>query len=103
MLCRCAYAEMVVASFYNQIQSEYYGGNVSVYIEGIALENFSELPQTEIKSSTKPCPLHAVFHSFLSDDSKQDDATNNAHSNRLIKLLKIQKTYFVIEYNMGKY
>ena len=41
-----------------------------MYIEGIALENFSALPQTEINSSTKPCPRHEVFHSFLSDDSK---------------------------------
>ena len=68
-------------------------------IEGIALEHFSALPQTEIKSSTKPCPRHAVFH-FFKDDSKQDAATNTAHSKRLIKLLKEQK---VLTYNMGKY
>ena len=39
-LCRRDYAERVVASFSNQIQSKYYGGNRSVSIEGIALENF---------------------------------------------------------------
>ena len=60
-------------------------------IEGIALEHFSELPQTEINSSTKPCPRHAVFQYFLSDDSKQDAATTTAHINRLIELLKNQK------------
>ena len=65
MLCRRGYAERVVASFSHQIQSEYYGGNRSVSIEVIVLEIFSTLPQTEIKSSTKACPLHAVFHSFL--------------------------------------
>ena len=43
-------------------------------IEGIALEHFSALLQTEINSSTKSYPCHAVFH-FLSDDSKQDSAT----------------------------
>ena len=64
VLCCRDYADMVVASFAHQIQSEYYGGNRSVYIEGIALEHFSVLPQTEINSSTKPCPLHSVFHYF---------------------------------------
>ena len=59
--------------------------------EGIALEIFSALPQTEINSSTKPCPRHAVFHSFLSDDIKQDSATTTAHRKRLIELLKKQK------------
>ena len=74
-----------------------------VSIEGIALENFSTLPQTEINSSTKPCPCHAVFHSFLSDYSKQYAATTTAHRNRFIELLKTKKTDVIIEYNMGKY
>ena len=87
LFCR-DYEERVVASFSNQIQSEYYGGNRSVYIEGIALENFSAAPQVDINSSSLPCPRHAVFHSFLSDDSKQDAATTTAHSKRLISLLK---------------
>ena len=47
-------------------------------IEGIALEHFSALPQTEINS---------VFHSFLSDDSKQDAAITNSRSNCLIELV----------------
>ena len=42
VLCRRDYAEMVVAIFSNQIQSEYYYENISVSIEGIALEHFSE-------------------------------------------------------------
>ena len=41
VLCRRYYAERVVASFANQIQSEYYGGNRSMSIEGISLEHFS--------------------------------------------------------------
>ena len=40
-LCRSDYAERLVASFSHQIQSEYYGGNISVYIEDITLEHFS--------------------------------------------------------------
>ena len=88
VIFRRDYAERVVASFANQIQSEYYGVNISVSIEGIALEHFSAAPQSDINSSSLPCPWHAVFHSFLSYDSKQDAATTTAHSKQLISLLK---------------
>ena len=64
VLCRRDYAERVVASFANQIQSEYYGGNRSVSIEGIALENFSAAPQADTNSNTLSRPRHALFHSF---------------------------------------
>ena len=57
-------------------------------IEGIALEHFSAAPQVDINSSTLSRPRYAVFHSFLSDDSKQDADTNTAHINLLISLLK---------------
>ena len=46
MLCRRDFADRLVASFSHQIQSEYYGVNRSVSIEGITLEHFSELPPT---------------------------------------------------------
>ena len=91
MICRRDYAERVVASFPNQIKSYYYGGNISVYIEVIALKHLNTLPQTEINSSTKSCPRHSVFHYFLYNDIKQDDAIVTAHSKRLIELLKEQK------------
>ena len=64
VLCRRDYAERVLASFSNQIQSEYYGGNRSVSIEGIALEHFSAAPHADIMSSTLSRPRYAVFHSF---------------------------------------
>ena len=70
MLCPRKYNERVVASFDYQIQSGWFVGNKSVSIEGIVLEHFSALPQTEIKSSTKLCPCNAIFHSFISGDSK---------------------------------
>ena len=57
-------------------------------IEVIALEHFSTAPQADINSSSFPRPRHAVFHSFLSDDRKQDAATTTAHIKRLISLLK---------------
>ena len=90
-ICRRDYAERVVASFANQIQSEYYGGNRSVSIEGIALEHFSAAPQADINSSTLSRPRHAAFHYFVSDDSKQDAVTTTAHRKRLMSLLKNKK------------
>ena len=47
-LCRRDYSERVVEIFANQIQSEYYGVNISVSIDGIALEHFSAVPQKNI-------------------------------------------------------
>ena len=64
VFCCHDYAERLVASFANQIKFEYYGGNRSVSIEGIALEHFSAAPQADINSSTLSRPRHAVFHSF---------------------------------------
>ena len=64
VLCCRDYAESVVASFDNQIQSEYFGGNRYVSIEGIALEDFSAVPQADINLSTISRQRHAVFHYF---------------------------------------
>ena len=60
VLCFHDYAEQVVASFAHQIQSEYYGGNRTVYIEGIVLENFSDSSQPLTFSNPQSCTLHAV-------------------------------------------
>ena len=49
-----------------------------MYIEGIALENFSAASQADINSTTPSHPRHAVFHSFLSDYIKQDPDTTTA-------------------------
>ena len=70
VLCSCDYSERVVASFAHQIQSEYYGGNRYVSIEGIELEHCSETTQTEIAGTTQARTRRAIFHSFLSDDIK---------------------------------
>ena len=56
------------------------------------MEHLSEVPKVDIKSSAISCLRHAVFlFSFLSDNSKQDAATNIAHRKRLISLLKNKK------------
>ena len=60
-------------------------------IEGIALKHFGALPKADIKSSTILRQRHAVFHPFLSDDSKHDAATTTAHSKQLITFLKKKK------------
>ena len=91
VICRRDYDERVVASFSNQIQSEYYDGNISVSIEGIELEHFSALPKIGINSTTPTRQRHPVFHSFLYDDRKQYSDTTNAHSKSLISLLKDKK------------
>ena len=64
VLCRCEYADRVVASFDDKIKSEYSGGNRYVSVEGIALEHFSAAPQEAINSTTPSRPHHAVFRSF---------------------------------------
>ena len=52
VICLCYYAERLVESFANKIQSEYYCGNISVSIEGIELEYFGALQKTDINSTT---------------------------------------------------
>ena len=66
VLCRRDYAERVVSSFAHQIKSEYYGGNRSLFIEGISLEHFSELHHSSPFLASDNVSHHAVFHSFLS-------------------------------------
>ena len=39
-------------------------------IEGIELEHFIAVTKTDINPTTPSRQRHAVFHSFLSDDSK---------------------------------
>ena len=84
----CDYAEIVVAIFSHQKKSEYYGRNRSIYFEGIVLEHFSAPTQTGISVKPKVLTRHDVFHSCLSDDSKQYSATTTVHRKRTIELLK---------------
>ena len=57
-------------------------------IEGISLEIFSSVPKNDINLTTPSRQRHAVFHSFLSDEIKQDAATTSAQRKYLISLLK---------------
>ena len=62
VVCRCDYAERVVASFAHQIQCEYYGRNLSVSIEGIVLDNFSAPTQAETAATPQEHTRHDMFH-----------------------------------------
>ena len=48
VLCSSDYADSFVVIFFNRTQSEYYGGNRSVSIEGIVLEHFSAFTKLAI-------------------------------------------------------
>ena len=60
-------------------------------IEGIVLEHFSSLPKADIHQTTSSCQRHAVFHSCLSGDIKQDAATTTEQRKSFISLLKDKK------------
>ena len=80
VLCRSDYADTIVSSFSHQIKSEYYGGNRSVSIEGIVLENFSASNQSSSSFPYEAVSRQTVFNYFISDDSKQDAATTATSS-----------------------
>ena len=73
-------------------------------IEGIGLEHFRAAPQADIMSSTLSRQRHALFHSFLPENRKQDSGTNTSHSKQLISLIKNKKSIDnIIKCNMGKH
>ena len=76
------YAERLVAVFAEEIQSEHFGGNTSLSIEGFALEYYPEDNNNGNEPVTK-----GEFHSFLSNESDQNAATTTAHMYELIKYL----------------
>ena len=60
MLCHYYYEEHVVASFAQKIQSEYYGANIYVSIEGIDLEHFSATDQETSSYFFHSCTDHPM-------------------------------------------
>ena len=61
-LSYCDYAEKVVAIFSYQIKSWYYGVDISVSIEGVALDNFSASTQSLLLSAPKSRIGNSLFH-----------------------------------------
>ena len=83
--CCRDYSYRVVDSFSHQIQSWYYGVNVSLSIEGIVVDHFSAPTQTEISVTLQAHTHHAVFHSFFSGDIwKIDGGVTNTRNFMLI-------------------
>ena len=62
-----------------------------MFIEGIVLEHFCVPTHTETAGTPQSCTRHYVFHSLLSDDSKQDPATTIAHRKCIIEMLNQRK------------
>ena len=87
LLCCCGYDEIIVSSFAQQIEYEYYGGNRSVSIDGNSLENFSASTQYNKEVPDKEVSRKSGFHSFFSNDSKKYSATTAAHSKHMLQLL----------------
>ena len=84
----------MVSSFAHQIISEYYGANRYVYIEVIALDQFCALHQSMTLLASGHMSRQAVFQSFLSDDTKKDSITTEAHSKYIIEILQNREIFF---------
>ena len=65
VMCHRDYVERVVACFAHQFQYEYYGGNRSFSIKGIALESSSPVELFLSLSRSKYYKRHAVLHFFV--------------------------------------
>ena len=75
----------MVTSFAHKIQSEYYGDNLFVSIEGIELEHSSSTTKSETASAPKLCTGDAEFQLFclvtVNKTMPQQLHTENASSN----------------------
>ena len=96
-------------SFAQQIESEYYGINRYVSIEGISLEHFSAPTQIETSETPQSHTMNDVFH-LKQNDIKQDAVKNIAHTKRIIEFLKqgnimsnILSTIWVNKYCFAKH
>ena len=68
--------------FGTEFQSQHFGGSASLSMEGVAFDYVDD----DLNSPTVG-QVKGEFHSFLSDESKQDAATVTAHSYRFIQHL----------------
>ena len=59
------WCRMCSSQFSHQIKSEYFGGNISVYVEVISLDHFSSTYQVTSSAYFQSLKLHALFYYFL--------------------------------------
>jgi hypothetical protein len=88
-LTRRDYAERLNAKFNLEIQSDHFGNDRDLSIEGVSvhyhtLESLRAFEESGDKSDLEPW---MEFHSHFSDNSKQDAATTHEHMDRLVSLL----------------
>eukprot|EP00957_Ditylum_brightwellii_P102164 7788217-Ditylum_brightwellii.AAC.1 len=72
------FADRLVAEFATEIQPEYFGGNQTLPMEGLAMECTEA---SNIFDGHKI--VKGEFHSFLSDDSDKGAATIAAHTEKI--------------------
>eukprot|EP00966_Prymnesium_polylepis_P330743 7386355-Prymnesium_polylepis.1 len=85
------YAERLAAAFNLEIQCDHFGNGRSLSMEGSAVETFCASAVAALKNGVwqmSDDDLRMVFHSHLSDDSRQDAATTHAHMKALFKQLR---------------
>ena len=71
-------------------------------IECIALEQYCATDHRKLSLSFHSYKFHAVFHSFLSDNRKQDTATKASHIKRIIDILKNRELLFLFWLPYGR-
>ena len=85
------YAERLAAAFNLEIQSEHFGNGRSLSMEGSSVETFCAAAVDAWQNGVwqmSEADLLMVFHSHLSDESRQDATTTTAHMKVLFKHLK---------------
>ena len=65
-----------------------------ISIKGISLEHFSAPHHSSPLLAPDHVSRHVMFHYLSYDDIKQDVATTDAHSKRIIKLFQNRTVFF---------
>ena len=80
-----------------EIQSQHWGGNIPLSMEGIAVEYFPT--SVDNGNNEEKCELH----SYISDDNEQDACDSYAHMVHLLVFCKITKISVWYVRSMGRH
>ena len=88
LTCR-DYTEWLNAKFNLEIQSNHFGNDRDLSIEGVSLllHTLASLEAYEETGDASDLTEWMEFHSHFSDNSKQDAATTHEHMDRLVNIL----------------
>ena len=81
------YSERLVETFSTEIQSENFGGNNYLSIEGVALEYYKNNSDSTFLTNNTFDESIVELHSSLSDDSKKAASKNTSHITDIIDIL----------------